>query len=177
MTRHSTQFRLEVVRQYLSGAIGYKTLASQHGLGYSMVRRWVESYRKRGRQGLSRKFSHYSAEFKLSVLKRMWREKLSYVQTAIIFDIRSESSIGRWERQYHDGGIDALMPRPRGRPAKMPQKKPLPPRPIEPAGEDQRTREQLLKENEDLRAEVAYLKKLDALIQAGKRPAQLKKHR
>ncbi|MNF15495.1 hypothetical protein D3C80_2181340 [compost metagenome] len=47
-----------------------------------------------------------------------------------------------------------------------------PPEPIPPESEpDQRTREQLLKENEYLRAEVAYLKKLDALIRAEQRQA------
>ncbi|VWB10553.1 HMG-I and HMG-Y DNA-binding domain-containing protein [Burkholderia lata] len=42
---------------------------------------------------------------------------------------------------------------------------------------DARTREDLLKENEYLRAEVAYLKKLDALLQAKKQAAQKKKRK
>ncbi len=47
-----------------------------------------------------------------------------------------------------------------------------PPEPIPPESKpDERTREQLLKENEYLRAEVAYLKKLDALIRAEQRQA------
>jgi transposase len=48
-------------------------------------------------------------------------------------------------------------------------------KPVELTTDDQRTREQLLKENDYLRAELAYLKKLDALIQAEKRKALLKK--
>lgn len=45
------------------------------------------------------------------------------------------------------------------------------------APEDERTREQLLQENEYLRMEVAYLKKLDALIRAKKLVAQKKKRK
>jgi transposase len=52
-----------------------------------------------------------------------------------------------------------------------------PPKPIEDASPDTRTREQLLKENESLRAEVAYLKKLDALLKEKKRAAQKKKRK
>jgi transposase len=55
---------------------------------------------------------------------------------------------------------------------------PKPPQqPDTPETEDTRTREQLLKENEYLRAEVAYLKKLDALVRAKKLSAQNKKRK
>lgn len=71
------------------------------------------------------------------------------------------------------GGLDALASKPRGRPKKMPIAKP----PTKPAaqGQDTRTVEELRKENEYLRAEVAYLKKLDALIQAKKAAARKKR--
>ncbi len=57
----------------------------------------------------------------------------------------------------------------------MPQAKPPQP-PAKATPDDERTREQLIKENEYLRAEVAYLKKLDALVQA-KKAAQQKKRK
>ena len=105
------------------------------------------------------------------MLKRMWREGWSQTQTAIAFDIRSERSIDQWERQYHEGGNQALERRRRGCKAMSDQ----PPRPLEPAVQEQKTLEDVLKENEYLRAENAYLKKLDALIQQ-KRAAAQKKH-
>lgn len=174
MTKYDKQFKLKVVKQYLSGRTGIKALAHAHGLGHSMVRRWVSVYQQHDAAGLTKKFSHYSAQFKLSVLRRMWREELSYGKTAVIFDIRNPSSIGVWERQYHAGGADALASKPRGRPKKMTA--PLPPKADTPRGPDQeRTREELLEELEYLRAENAYLKKLDALIQAKKLVAQKKR--
>ncbi|MBP2239379.1 hypothetical protein J2Z31_005926 [Sinorhizobium kostiense] len=50
-----------------------------------------ESYRSAGQRaaGLSKKFSHNDAAFKLSVLKRMWEDGLSYRQTAALFNIRN----------------------------------------------------------------------------------------
>jgi transposase len=140
-----------------------------------MVGRWIASYRKHGLTGLRKKFSHYTAQFKLSALQRMWKEEWSYNQTAAWFDIRNPGQVGIWERQYHDGGLDALEPRSRGRPKKMTSPPDPPTDQAVPLPEDERTREQLLKENIELRAEVAYLKKVDALIQAKR--SKLKKKR
>ncbi|MBR8304779.1 IS3 family transposase, partial [Burkholderia dolosa] len=73
-------------------------------------------------------------------------------------------------------GFAALLPRPKGRHPKM-STSPLP-EPAPPESEpDTRTREQLLKEVEYLRAEVAYLKKLDALIRAEQRQTRRAKRK
>lgn len=106
----------------------------------------------------------------------MQRENLSRMQIQAILGIRDPGAISRWERQYHEGGFPALLPRPKGRPPKMPIS--LPAKPTPPDSEpDTRTREQLLKENEYLRAEVAYLKKLDALIRAEQRQTRRAKRK
>jgi len=93
----------------------------------------------------------------------MWRNALSYGQVSAVFDLRGRGSVGRWERQYHGGGFDALQPRPKGRRPTMPNTKPIAAADAaQPA--DERSRDELLRENEYLRAEVAYLKKLDELL-------------
>ena len=164
MTKYNEQFKLTVVRQYLDGRQGYKSVANDHLLHHVVVKRWVDRYRLHGIAGLQKKFSHYDAEFKLAVLQRMWDEQLSYGEVTALFDIRSPGVVGHWERCYHSGGIDALRPRTRGRPKKMPDidtpKAPLP------TEDENRTREQLVAEVNHLRMEVAYLKKLRALVQA-----------
>jgi len=138
------------------------------------VRRWVEQYRQHGEAGLRKKFSHYDAQFKLSVLRRMWQGDLSRRQVATLFDLRSgHGVVTAWERLYHEGGLPALEPKPRGRPKKMPASKS--PKPLPPHSQGTRTLEQLRKENEYLRAEVACLKKLRALLQAKKQAAQTKR--
>lgn len=173
MTKYDENFKREVVQSYLSGSIGAQRLAVKYGLDSETVRRWVEQYRQHGEQGLRKKYSHYDEHFKLSVLQRMWQEDLSCRQIAALFDLRGGSNVVvRWDRLYHEGGLDALKPKPRGRPKLMTIPKP-PPQPL--PSEDMRTLEQLRKENEYLRTEVAYLKKLNALVQAKKQVAQKKR--
>ncbi len=175
MAKYSEQLKLKLVKQYLAGVAGAGVIAQRYGVGPSVLRHWVATYEQHGRDGLRKKFSHYDAQFRMSVLTHMWRKDLSCRQVAVVFDIRNPSCVGKWERRYHEGGMDALAPRPRGRPKTMTH-----PTPEQPTGEsapDERTREQLLKENEYLRAEVAYLKKLDALLQAKKQGAQKKKRK
>lgn len=173
MTRYDEKFKQTVVREYLSGPSGYKALEGRHKVDQATIKRWVDVYRRHGDAGLRKKFSHYSARFKLSVLKRMWRQELSYSQVVALFDLRGGTGVvSNWERQYHEGGLDALEPKPRGRPKKM--KTPEPPKVAVPP-EDTRTLEELRKENEYLRAEVAYLKKLDALVRAQRLAAPKKR--
>ncbi|WP_153099763.1 IS3 family transposase [Paraburkholderia hayleyella] len=156
MTKYDEAVKLQVVQEYLDGRGGLRHVSQKHGIGYSVLRRWVGAFRQHGEAGLRKKHETYSAEFKMSVLQHMWRHELSYQHTCAVFDLREANSVSRWERQYHEGGLEALKPRPRGRPPKMSQPKQHT-QPTTPG--DERPREDLLKEIEYLRAEVAYLKK------------------
>ena len=163
MAKHSTQFKLDVVQQCLRGEAGVQTIARQRGLDQAMVRYWLNLFQLHGQAGLNKKFTHYPAERRLQVLEHMWSNQLSYRQTAAVFNIRSPSCIPVWERCYHSGGIDALMPRQRGRPQKM--SIPQLPQPVSHVDDETRSREELLAEVNFLRMENAYLKKLKALVQ------------
>jgi transposase len=178
MAKYDEQFKLTVVQAYLSeGSAGYRAMAKRHGLAsHTMLETWVMAYRLHGSAGLSKKFSSYSAEFKLSVLQHMWDNQLSMIQTAARFDIRSRAMVGIWERAYRDGGLDALIPRPRGRPKAVttPEPSPAPDRPRDDA---KLTREQLLAEVQQLRMELAYTKKLQALVQARQQQVPQKKRK
>lgn len=176
MTKYDEHFKLVVVRQYLDGKAGIKTIAMQHGLAHALVRRWVQWFQTHGVDGLKKKFSHYSAEFKLSVLQHIWDNELSYGQAAIYFNIRNPGILSTWERSYRSGGLDSLQPRPRGRPSKSKMSAPTTKTEIPPEN-DKRTREELLAEVSQLRMEVAYLKKLRALVQAQQKATPAKKRK
>ena len=174
MAKYDEKFKHAVVQGYLSGAGGYKALGAKYGVPDSVVRHWVGRYRQHGDAGLSKKFSHYDSKFKLMVLQVMWSQELSYTEAAVMFDLRGGSwVVAGWERKYHSGGIDALEPKARGRPKQM--KPPPPQMPSQVQASDTRTAEQLRQENEYLRAEVAYLKKLDALVRAKKQAVPTKR--
>ncbi len=174
MTKYDERFKLKAVEQYARGQASYQGVASAFGIDVSQLRRWVASYRWHGQAGLARKVGRYNAPFKLEVLERAQRDGLSDRQAAALYDIRSTAHVGLWRRQYDAGGLGALEPKRKGRP-KLMKKKPLSTQPASPQGDDTRTREEVLKENEYLRAEVAYLKKLKALIDAERSEALAKK--
>jgi transposase len=176
MTKYSEQFKLEVVRDYLgAGSDGLAAVAKRHGIsGHFTVRKWVLAYQLHGDAGLSKKRSQYSVEFKLSVLQHMWDNHLSIIQTAARFDIRHHAVVGIWERAYQDGGVEALAPRPKGKPKQMATSVP---KPESPPKDDNRSREELLAEVNQLRMELAYLKKLEALVQARSKQAPKKKRK
>ena len=119
---------------------------------------------------MRKKFSHYDSVFKLKVLRYMWDNELSYGQTAVHFDIRSAGSVGVWERQYREGGLAQLVPKPRGRP-KMPRTTSV----AKHKKDEDKSRDELIAELHQLRMEVEFGKKLDALVQAKKDAAQAKK--
>ena len=103
----------------------------------------------------------YTPEFKIKVVETMHREKLSYRETARQFDI-SNSRVTAWEWIYLEEGADGLYAERRGRkstgrPPKIKKEK------------------DLIAEVQRLRAENAYLKKLNALV--AERVRQEKKHK
>jgi transposase len=176
MSKYTEQFKHKVVQEYLSGGGGYQALSQRHGIANrSSIERWVMAYRLHGEAALSKKQrSLYNAAFKLSVLQHMWENRLSITQTAAQFDIRRHSTVGDWERAYREGGVEALTPAPTRRVKKIPIPTTTP---AVPAGEETRSREELLAELAHLRMEVAYLKKLDALVQARQKSAAPKKRK
>ena len=87
------------------------------------------------------------------VVETMMREKLSYIETRKRFDIAGEDRVRSWERIYLTEGAEGLYIERRGRGSKgRPQQFP------------KEVEEDLLKEVQRLRAENAYLKKLQALV-------------
>ena len=105
----------------------------------------------------------YTPEFKKLVIETMQEEKLSCCEAAERFDLRHKR-IQDWERIYMTEGPEGFQIERRGcgskgRPAKLPQK----------------AEEDLLAEVQRLRAEVAYLKNLQALVLEDERKARKKR--
>jgi transposase len=171
VSKYSSELKLEVVRAYIDGGIGSRALGNKYLIDHHKIRQWAKLYKIHGSEGLTKKFSNYPAAFKLKVLRRMWEGRLSFSETAAIFNIRNPWCLSGWERLYREGGIEALKPRQRGRRKAMVDPKVKPP----PKGENDRpSREELLAELSQLRMENAYLKKLNALVQARQAPKKRK---
>ena len=130
---------------------------------HKVVGRWVSAYKLHGKNGLSlRNKIRYTGEFKLQIIEEMLKTGLSLDQASAKYLI-TQSLISKWRRDFERSGASALFKEiPRGRPPKM--KKKSENKQIDSPNEYQK----LLKENERLRAENDYLKKLQALIQKQK---------
>ena len=96
----------------------------------------------------------YRGEFKQEVVETMMREKLSYREAARQFEINDHNRVRYWERIYLEEGPEGLYIERRGRGSKG-----RPPKKLKAEIE-----EDLLAEVQRLRAENAYLKKLNALV-------------
>jgi transposase len=172
MSKHTADFKLEVIKYYLSGSGSYDSTAQQYGIDRSTVRKWVAGYRYHGVSSLLAKYSSYTADFKRSVLEHMHEHSLSYRETAAKFDIRNPAAIIAWEKAYNLGGLVALTNKKRGRsPMSAPVKSSTRP------DINDMTPEQLREELAYRRMEVDYLKKLDALIRKEKLAAQKAKRK
>jgi transposase len=166
MIKYSEQFKLSVIEHYQTGIAGYRIVGQHFGLAPAVVRRWVLWYRTHGLAGLTKQRNRYSSEFKVSVLQHMWDNSLSHTKVAAVFNVGNTASIGSWERRFLSGGIEALARTSR---KKLTQLNAPTAKPPTPTNDQERSREDLLAELDDLRMEVAVLKKLQALAQARKK--------
>ena len=88
----------------------------------------------------------------------MHNNHLSLTETAIKFNLGNHNVVGKWERIYYEEGPQGLYIERRGRSKNMsskPKKKNL----------NKEIEEDLIAENQRLRMENEYLKKLNALVQ------------
>jgi len=168
--KHSLEFKTAIVKEVLKGERLITRISEDNHIGLSMLQRWVQFYKRFGEAGLRPQSNNYSLDTKLTVLKSLKDNNLSLSKACLQFSIRSTSVLSNWIRIYEKEGIEGLMIERRGKSKLMPSKetkkkllKPL------------TDHEKILEENKLLRAENAFLKKLQALIQ--KEEAEKKRKR
>ena len=108
-------------------------------------------------------FKSYSPEFKISVIMDLRENHLGLRETERKYHVQ-HSVILKWERIFLEEGAEALMKERRGRACKASgTQKGRPPK------LDKQVEEDLIAENQRLRMEIEYLKKLSALVLAEER--------
>jgi transposase len=156
--RFTKEFKLECIRKYKAGEHIDDPGGCSHETFQHVIRKWMRIYDFLGEVGLEHKKP-----------KRTWRDKMKMIQRVIDGESFSEVALSngiyndllsKWYKIYQESGIDGLKLDRRGRFPKM-VKKPK-------TSNEIKTKEELEKELEYLRAENEYLKKLNALVQKRK---------
>jgi transposase len=149
-----SEVQREAAVAWFEKGIADKATASLLGVARGPVDRLYRRWKIHGRGALMTKPTKraYSFEFKLALVKRFAAGENAQ-------DLASETGLSSlklletWARAYRREGPDALRPKAKGRPRK----------PADPPPVGLSELERLRRENERLRAEVAYLGKLRAL--------------
>ena len=158
MSKYSNEFKLKVVDYAIEN--GMRAAARKFNIpSWTNVRQWTRKYHAHGSKGLIKNLkSSYDGNFKQHVIEYMHTNHLSALETAIHFNLAGADLILRWERIYYEEGPQAFYQERRGRKTNMnskPRKKKL----------SKEVEEDLIAENQRLRMENEYLKKLNALVQ------------
>ncbi|WP_404458823.1 helix-turn-helix domain-containing protein [Oceanobacillus kapialis] len=161
MAKYSEEFKIKLVTEYLYGNLGYRSLAKKYNMASeTSIIEWVKVYKSQGMDGLKRRQTKemYPVQFKLDTVQFVLETGASFLETAVQFNLNNPSLIRRWMKDFKKQGIEGLEPKPKGRPSmsKKPNKS-------KKKVEANLTREEELeRENELLKLENAYLKKLRA---------------
>ena len=154
--KHDVEARKEAVRLFDAG-LGYKSAAKELSIPWGTVRQWLHLYRAFGSEvllSMDGKQARYTHEQKVAAASAVVDGGMAKAEAMSEFGIMSPAALKKWCRLYREGGAEALRPKPKGRPPGSAAK----PRGL--------TREQELEERcRRLEAEVAYLKKLRALVE------------
>lgn len=162
MSKYSNQLKLDAVMYYIENKSTFKETAEYFNIeSICSLKKWVYKYQKNGIEGLIRnKKASYSGDFKQSVVEYMHANHLSLQQTSSIFNLGDHNVVKKWERIYCEKGPQALYQEQRGRKSMKPKKE------KKELKTNSTKEKELLKRIEYLETENAYLKKLNALIQA-----------
>jgi len=155
--KHGTEFKLQIIKDNLKGH-SINSLSRKWDISTSVIRKWIDHHRSDGKKGfLGKRHVYYTKEFKLTVVRAYKDKGLSLRDCCLHFNIRDQSSVSSWVAKYEQLGLDGLSEQ-KGRPKTMKKDKPTAKK-IQPLSR----LEELEKDNLYLRAEIDYLKKLNAL--------------
>ena len=159
MSKYSNELKLKIVKYCIEEYHSKYDAAKRFNIpSPTTIDEWIRKYKEHGVEGLiKQKKSSYSGEFKKNVVEYMHINHLSATETAIHFRIMTHAVL-KWERIYYEEGPQGLYIERRGRSKNMsskPKNKKL----------NKEVEEDLIAENQRLRMENEYLKKLNALVQ------------
>ncbi len=166
--KHDHEERVMAIKKVLEEGWSIRSAARLINANHRQVGFWLSTYEKYGSLRPARKHGSYSADFKRKVVSDIVRNSLTLQEAALKYGLPCASAVRSWKERYRMYGDAAYIDKPpSAQKTKMSENK-------KGRNKTGKTAEldSLRKEVEYLRAENAYLKKLQALVRArNARPA------
>ena len=102
-SKHSAEWRTDIVKKYLLGEGSFAVLAKEYGIGETTLRDWVHRYRKHGIVGFgnNRGNKDYSRAFKIKCVEAVLSGEESVNDVVAKYNISSRSVLRRWIKCYN----------------------------------------------------------------------------
>ena len=180
MFRHPFELKLQIVKFVIEGKHSYKQASLKYHIHQEQIRVWCNLYRNSGEDGLKpQKIRKYDGNFKVEVVEYMYANHLSFEKVRMHYNLPSSTIIVLWKQMYDEKGrnyllnnrsisVDNMRVKRNKRMRKNSKSKV--------SDLTDKSKEELLKEIQDLRMENDYLKKLDALVQKRINQQKRKRH-
>ncbi|MEI4768479.1 IS3 family transposase [Psychrobacillus sp. FJAT-51614] len=157
MSKFTAEERIKIVLRFLNGHESISQIAQEVQVNKSIVSGWIRLYEQQGIEAFLKNYTSYSLQFKMDVLNYMNETGTSSYDAAAIFNISSPGMIRNWRNKFERGGINALEQKKKGRPTMKKEKEPN----TKAKSPVEESMEALRAENERLRMENAYPKKVE----------------
>lgn len=150
------EIKRKMVEMYESKQFSNREISRHLKMAHAVINSWLSIYKYHGLEGLlTPAYTSYPESFKLQVVHHVIETAEAYSEVAGKFRIFSRATVWKWMNHYMSEDDWALYYSKREQRDQMRKSKP----------ENLTDKEKLQQEIELLKAENAYLKKLQALIQ------------
>jgi transposase len=153
--RYTEEFKLEIIKALKESKRSKADISEEYRIPKQTIHQWEKAYDLYGAEGLVNKLEkkNYPGSFKQEVVEDMRNNHLSQYEVSAKYHV-GRTQIQNWERRYLEEGPEGLYIDRRGRKGTGRARKAL----------DKKIEEDLIAENQRLRMENEYLKKLNALV-------------
>ena len=102
-SRHRAEWKIALVKRYLSGEGSYAEIAEAHSIGETTLKDWVRKYQEQGEAGFWRGTGnrHYSKDFKIKCVKSVLCGKGTVDEIVAKYNISSRSVLRSWIMKYN----------------------------------------------------------------------------
>ncbi len=102
-SKHSAEWKIALVKKYLSGEGSYATLAKTYSIDRRTLRDWVRKYQEHGEYGFSCGGGnrHYSKEFKVKCVESVLSGEGSVDDIVAKYNISDRSVLRSWIKCYN----------------------------------------------------------------------------